>query len=218
VIQVLETERLLLRPFDQADLGDLVRLHGEESFWWYPLRRGMTPEETEGFLDRTLADCRDPERPAFHAVVERSGGALIGWAGLSVPDFLPEVLPAVEIGWRLGTAHRGLGYATEAGSAALRWGFDDLGLDAILSIFEPQNIASGRVMDHLGFDAGVRTTHPRGLPLVVRTLTAIRWARAGADGADDLPSGANPAANSHPLSAPGGRRDPRPGGEDPWPE
>ena len=139
----------------------------------------MTPAESEGFLLRVLADTADPGRPAFHAVIERSSGALIGWAGLSVPDFLPEVLPAVEVGWRFGPDHRGRGYATEAGTAALRWGFEDLGLDAVVSIFEPDNVASGRVMDRLGFDAGFATTHPaRGLPLVVRTLTVADW-RAG---------------------------------------
>jgi RimJ/RimL family protein N-acetyltransferase len=175
----IETERLLLRPFVQNDQDDLSRLHAEESFWWYPLRRAMTPAESEGFLLRVLADTADPGRPAFHAVIERSSGALIGWAGLSVPDFLPEVLPAVEVGWRFGPDHRGRGYATEAGAATLGWGFEDLGLDAVVSIFEPDNVASGRVMDRLGFDAGFATTHPaRGLPLVVRTLTAADW-RAG---------------------------------------
>jgi RimJ/RimL family protein N-acetyltransferase len=175
----IETERLLLRPFTENDGYDLVRLHAEESFWWYPLRRAMTPAESEVFLLRVLADTADPGRPAFHAVIERSSGALIGWAGLSVPDFLPEVLPAVEVGWRFGPDHRGRGYATEAGTATLRWGFEDLGLDAVVSIFEPDNAASGRVMDRLGFGAGFTTTHPtRGHPLVVRTLTIADW-RAG---------------------------------------
>jgi RimJ/RimL family protein N-acetyltransferase len=113
-------------------------------------------------------------------VVERSTGALAGWAGLAVPTFLPEVLPAVEVGWRLGEGFRGRGYATEAASAALRWGFTDLGLDTILSIFEPDNVVSGRVMDRLGFDAGFETTHPgRGLPIVVRSLAVTDWVPAG---------------------------------------
>jgi RimJ/RimL family protein N-acetyltransferase len=179
VIDTIETERLLLRPFVRGDLDALTVLHGEESFWWYPLRDGMSPAMTRAFLSRVMDDGRSADRPAFHAVVERSSGALIGWAGLSVPDFLPEVLPAIEVGWRLGTAHRGRGYATEAAADALRWGFDVLGLDEVISIFEPENTPSGRVMDRLGFGAGFATVHPaKGVPLVVRTLTADDW-RAG---------------------------------------
>jgi RimJ/RimL family protein N-acetyltransferase len=180
VIATIETERLVMRPFASGDLDALVVLHAEPAFWWYPLRRGMTPDETSGFLDRVLADGASAERPSFHAVVERSGGTLMGWAGLSVPDFLPEVLPATEVGWRLGSPFWGHGYATEAATAALDWGFGELGLASVLSIFEPDNVASGRVMDRLGFAAGYRTTHPaRGHPLVVRSLPADGWRARG---------------------------------------
>jgi RimJ/RimL family protein N-acetyltransferase len=179
VIGTLLTERLVLRPFDGGDLDALTALHGEESFWWYPLRRAMEPAETVAFLDRVMAAYGSAEDPSFHAVVERSTGALAGWAGLSVPHFLPEVLPAIEVGWRLGRRFRGRGYATEAAKAALGWGFTDLGLDTVISIFEPDNVASGRVMDRLGFDAGVATTHPeRGTPIVVRSLAVADWAPA----------------------------------------
>jgi RimJ/RimL family protein N-acetyltransferase len=176
MITTLGTDRLVLRPFRSDDLDDLVALQAEESFWWYPLRRGMTAEESADFLARTISLYDAPDRPAFHAVVERDTGALAGWAGLSVPDFLPELLPAVEVGWRLGLAYRGRGYATEAASEALRWGFEDLGLGEIVSIHEPDNVASGRVMDRLGFGPGTVTTEPkRPHPLLVRWLTADDW-------------------------------------------
>ena len=176
MITTLETERLVLRPFTDTDFAELAALHAEESFWWYPLRRGMTEEETVAFLDRMIEHGGTPDRPTFHAVTERGTGALAGWAGLAVPDFLPEILPAVEVGWRLGIGYRGKGYATEAATAALRWGFNDLGLDEIVSIYEPGNRPSGRVMDRLGFGPGSPTMEPkRGLPLLVRRLPAEEW-------------------------------------------
>ena len=182
MIATLVTERLVLRPFAEEDLADLAALHAEESFWWYPLRRGMTDVETADFLGRVLAGNDDPGRPVFHAVVERSGGALAGWAGLSVPTFLPEILPAVEVGWRLGADYRGKGYATEAAGEALRWGFEDLGLEEIVSIYEPDNLPSGRVMDRLGFGPGDATVEPgRDLPILVRRLTAGDWRAGSAD-------------------------------------
>jgi RimJ/RimL family protein N-acetyltransferase len=176
VIKTLETERLVMRPFRTDDLAALTVLQADPSFWWYPLRRGMEPDESARFMERRLAEYDRPDRPSFHAVIERASGALIGWAGLSVPDFLPEVLPAIEVGWRLGSAHRGRGYATEAAAAALDWGFGDLGLASVVSIFEPDNAPSGRVMDRLGFDPGFDTLHPvRDVPVRVRSLTAERW-------------------------------------------
>jgi RimJ/RimL family protein N-acetyltransferase len=92
---------------------------------------------------------------------------------------LPEVLPAIEVVWRLGSAFRGRGYATELGAAALEWGFSTLELDEIISIFEPANVASGKVMDHLGFGIGREMMDPaRDLPVLVRTLSARDWRSA----------------------------------------
>jgi RimJ/RimL family protein N-acetyltransferase len=174
-IAELETPRLVLRPFESGDRDVLAALFAEESTWWYPLRRAMTAEETEQFIERQLERYRGPH-PAVHAVIERSTGRLVGYAGLSVPYFLPEVLPAVELGWRFGEAFRGRGYATEAGLRAAQWGFDELGFDEIVSIFEPENIRSGMVMDRIGFDAGEPTVHPgRGYPLLVRRLSLESW-------------------------------------------
>ncbi len=130
MIETIHTDRLCMRPFEASDLDALTDLHREESFWWYPMRRGMSPEETAHFLGRVLGAYQRGEI-SFHALIERSNGSLIGWAGLSVPTFLPEVLPAVEVGWRLAARARGRGYATEAGAAAIRWGFGSLGLTEI---------------------------------------------------------------------------------------
>ena len=54
MIPVITTERLVLRPFAPDDLPALAVLHAEESFWWYPLRRGMSQEETKDFLSRVI--------------------------------------------------------------------------------------------------------------------------------------------------------------------
>jgi RimJ/RimL family protein N-acetyltransferase len=174
-VPVIETERLVLRPFTHDDLDGLISLHGEESFWHFPLGRAMTKAETEEFLERLIGRYED-EGLGQHAVVERSTGLLAGWAGLSVPHFLPEVLPAVEVGWRLGEAFRGRGYATEAGAATIRWGFEARNLDRIISIFEPGNVASGAVMERLGLTLDRITSLPqRELEVNVLVLTAGRW-------------------------------------------
>jgi RimJ/RimL family protein N-acetyltransferase len=171
----LTTARLVLRPFVRDDLAELVAIHAEESFWWYPLRGAMTTEETAAFLMRTMARY-EADGFGIEAVIDRSSGAMIGWAGLAVPHFLPEVLPAVEVGWRLSGPYRGRGLATEAGRAAVDWGFAEGGLRRIVSIYEPENVASGRVMEHLGFVPFLTTGHPdRDVVVVVTELTRPRW-------------------------------------------
>jgi RimJ/RimL family protein N-acetyltransferase len=155
----LVTERLVLRPLTLDDGDELAVLHAEESFWRYPFGRGWTRAETESFLQRQIERYRDPGI-ALSAVVVGETGELAGWAGLSIPTFLPEILPAVEVGWRLGEAYRGRGFATEAGAAWVEHGFGELGLDSIVSIYQPENVASGAVMRRLGFTLERETTHP----------------------------------------------------------
>jgi RimJ/RimL family protein N-acetyltransferase len=174
-IPTLTTERLLLRPLASADLGALAAVHAEPSFWWYPLRGPMSEEDTAGFLDRVIARY-ESDGFGVEALIERASGKLIGWAGLAVPHFLPEILPAVEVGWRLSEPYRGRGMATEAGAAAVDWGFREAGLDRIVSIYEPENEPSGRVMDRLGFTYALPTrASPRGEKVVVTELTRERW-------------------------------------------
>jgi RimJ/RimL family protein N-acetyltransferase len=178
----IDTERLVLRPLRGDDLDALATLHAECSFWQYPLGRGQTLEEAREFLQRVL-DENAEQGFGMAAVVDHGSGDLAGWAGLSIPAFLPVVLPAVEVGWRLGSAWRERGYATEAGAAWVEWGFESLGLDRIVSIFEPANVASGRVMEKLGFDLDVVTVHPnRGIELHVTALTRDRWTELRAAG------------------------------------
>jgi RimJ/RimL family protein N-acetyltransferase len=174
-IPTLTTDRLILRPFVEEDLTELVAVHAGESFWWYPLRAGMTAEQTAAFLQRTM-ERYSTDGFGIEAAIDRDSGALIGWAGLAVPHFLPEVLPAVEVGWRLSGPYRGRGLATEAGAAAVRWGFTEGGLTRLVSIYEPENIASGKVMEHLGFTPFLSTRHPeQGEDLIVTELTVAEW-------------------------------------------
>jgi RimJ/RimL family protein N-acetyltransferase len=181
VIPVLATERLVLRPFTPDDLDALAVLHAEESFWWYPLRRGMPEDETKDFLYRVIGRY-ESDGFGLEALEERASGRMIGWAGLAVPHFLPEVLPAVEVGWRLAGSHRGQGLATEAGSAAVQWGFTEGGLERIISIYEPENTPSGRVMERLGFTLERTTIGPaRGRTVHVMELTRQRWEARGRD-------------------------------------
>ena len=82
----------------------------------------------------------------------------VGFTGIARPGFMP----VVEVGWRLARPYWGLGLATEAGRAAIDWGFDRLGLDEIVAFVVPMNLRSQRVMGRLGMtrDPAADFEHP----------------------------------------------------------
>jgi RimJ/RimL family protein N-acetyltransferase len=178
----VSTERLLLRPWDDDDLDELRAVFAKPEVWWYPDKRGRGVEETRAFLARRI-ELWASRGWSHWAVVHRVHGRLIGFLGLEPPTFLPEVMPTVEVGWRLDPQYWGQGLATEGGRAALRFGFEVLGLDEIVSIYQPDNVASGRVMEHLGMRHDRDTVHPvLGLPVRVYKLRRPDWEEGVARG------------------------------------
>jgi RimJ/RimL family protein N-acetyltransferase len=171
----VETERLLLRGWRPDDLDDLAEIFRKEEVWWYPFKRGWGRDETEEFLERRIAEWAT-RGWSLWAVEVKGERKLIGYLGLAPPEFLPEVMPTVEIGWRLDPAWWGRGFATEGGRAALAYGFEVLDLDEIVGIYEPENRASGRVMNRLGMTPWRDATHPTlDVPLRVYRIMRNEW-------------------------------------------
>jgi RimJ/RimL family protein N-acetyltransferase len=172
---VLVTERLVLRPWSAEDLEALAAIFSVPEVWRFPMGRGLNREETARFLDRALA-AQAAGTPFPWAAEERAGGGLIGYVGLAVPEFLPEIMPAVEVGWRLVPDRWGRGLATEGGRASLAHGFGVLGLEEVVSIYQPENVASGRVMARLGMRVERDTMEPKsGVALRVLRLRRDEW-------------------------------------------
>ena len=93
-------------------------------------------------------------------VAVRNQDLSIGYVGLSVPTFLPEVLPAVEVGWRLDPDAWGRGYATEAAAVALACAFQRLNLDEVVSLPQVDNLPSVKVAEKIGMRLKRTTTVP----------------------------------------------------------
>jgi ribosomal-protein-alanine N-acetyltransferase len=95
----------------------------------------------------------------------RGAADFAGFVGLSVPSFEVPFAhladPVVEIGWRLAADWWGLGLASEAATAALQYGFDDLGLPEIVSFTTPVNGRSRAVMERIGMSSAGEFDHPR---------------------------------------------------------
>jgi RimJ/RimL family protein N-acetyltransferase len=76
--------------------------------------------------------------------VEAPGVApFLGFVGLADATFEAPFTPCVEVGWRLARAYWGRGYATEAARAALRFGFEQAGLDEVVSFTAEVNAGRG---------------------------------------------------------------------------
>ncbi|MGW0229281.1 GNAT family N-acetyltransferase [Actinopolymorpha singaporensis] len=156
----LETPRLILRRWREEDVAPMAAVNADpEVMRW--IRDGSVRDEQQT-RDGIQAWESEWEAQGFglFAVEIRCTGELAGFTGLSVPHFLPEVLPAVEAGWRLGRSHWGRGLATEAAAAAVRFGFEDRGLDRIISIAQVGNDASDRIMTKLGMHPFRETVNP----------------------------------------------------------
>ena len=143
------TERLHLSRFGHDDLDELASVFQHPEVWRFPYGRGFTRDETELFLDAQIK-AWDECGFGCWAARELATGRLIGYVGLSVPTFLPEILPAVEVGWRFEPESWGHGYATEGARAAFEQAFTTMGLDRVCSIPQADNPRSVRVAERLG--------------------------------------------------------------------
>ncbi|MFC9670673.1 GNAT family N-acetyltransferase [Streptomyces sp. NPDC056949] len=157
---VLKTPRLLLRRWREEDVVPLSAVNADpEVMRWIGDSSVRDEQQTCGGIE---AAEREWESQGFglFAVEVRATGELAGFTGLSIPGFLPEVLPSVEIGWRLGRAHWGKGLATEAATAVVRFGIEERGLERIVSIAQVGNHASERIMVKLGMQPFRETVDP----------------------------------------------------------
>jgi RimJ/RimL family protein N-acetyltransferase len=145
----VETRRLRLRRFQPADLDALSTIFEKPEVWRFPYGRGFTRAETAIFLDAQLAEW-DACRLGCWIATEKATDRVVGYVGLSIPHFLPELLPAVEVGWRFDPDVWGRGLATEGAAAALDEAFGTLKLARVCSAPQTINPPSGRVCERLG--------------------------------------------------------------------
>jgi len=175
---VLSTERLVLRRWRQEDLDLYAEMCADpEVMRWIGDGRVRMREECADAIS-ALERAWDTRGFGLFATELQASGRFVGFVGLSVPDFLPEILPAVEIGWRLAADQWGKGLATEGARAALDFGFGHVGLTRILSIHQVGNGASGRIMEKLGMRFERETVDPScGRPVRVWEITRSDWER-----------------------------------------
>src|SRR6185295_13487217 len=127
----LETQRLKLRRWSGDDREPFAELNRDaEVMEHFPAV--LTSAQSDDLIEAIEAGF-EVHGFGLWALELRESGEFIGFAGLAVPGFEAHFTPAVEVGWRLARSAWGKGYATEAGRAALAFGFERAGLDEIVA-------------------------------------------------------------------------------------
>jgi RimJ/RimL family protein N-acetyltransferase len=157
---MLETERLLLRPWRDTDVEPFVALNADLAVTQF-LPGPVSAAEACALFARQN-DLYLQHGTCYFAAQLKSTRELVGFVGVKYVDGGLPFAPCHEVGWRLGSKWWGMGLATEGARAALRHGFDTLGLSEIVSFTVPENVRSRRVMERLGMvhDVAGEFDHP----------------------------------------------------------
>ena len=143
----LRTERLLVRQWRESDIEPFARLNADPEVTRY-LGGVRTRERSVAWVQAARTEIEERGWGLWAVEVPGTVGC-IGFVGLTpLPPEVPQA-PGIEVGWRLAREHWGHGYATEAARAALDFGFEELGLDEIVSMTAAANLRSRRVMERL---------------------------------------------------------------------
>ena len=144
----MRTPRLLLRRWVAAD-RDVSAVMNADPRVMQHFQSVLAREESDALVDRIEQHFRDHGFGLW--AIEIPGVVrFAGFAGLAIPAFRAHFTPGVEVGWRLAVEYWGHGYATEAGRAAVVFGFERLNLAEVVSFTVPENHRSRRVMERIG--------------------------------------------------------------------
>jgi RimJ/RimL family protein N-acetyltransferase len=149
VAEKLETQRLVLRPFTLDDVDAHGRIFSDPLVTRFLPRGPYAADQARDVALRTVSYFIEHWKQhgfGVWAVIDRASGALIGQCGLNTLEEAPEV----EVLYLLDRLYWGRGLATEAAQVSVNVGFDLVGLQRIVGLTHPDNVASQRVLQKIG--------------------------------------------------------------------
>ena len=166
-IEPIETQRLILREHTLQDFDALHAMWSEPAVYRHIIGRPSSREEAWSRLLRYSGHWRLLGY-GYWAVIERATRDFVGEMGFA--DYHRDIDPPLdghpELGWALKTAVHHKGYATEALLAITAWGDANLADKKISAMISPENTASMRVAEKIGFVKKLETTY-KGEPALV---------------------------------------------------
>ena len=168
----IETARLILHPFVADDLDEYhAQIYSDAEVTRY--LPGGAPRPREGTQKVLNFAIQHGEEHGYSlwAVIDKTSEVFLGHCGLVTLQNGVEV----ELAYAFGTAFWGQGYASEAGRASLRFGFEIAGLEQIIALAVPDNRASQRVMQKIGMHYQGMTDRYYDTPLILYSLPAAEF-------------------------------------------
>lgn len=159
-MQLLETQRLILRKWKVSDLLSLYRINSDPKVMeFFPNR--LTREESDRFAKEIQYKIKE-NGWGFWAIEEKQSSQFIGFVGLNKPRIDLPFTPCIEIAWRLDSYYWNKGYATEAAKRSLEYAFTTLCINEVVSFTALINKRSEKVMQKIGMiDTQNNFFHPK---------------------------------------------------------
>lgn len=148
---ILETERLWLKPLELSHTAEFFKMDSNpkvhEYLWQKPVE---TVDETIKIIENVLTQYKNNDIGRF-AIYLKETNEFVGWCGLKFnTDVVNNKTNFYDIGYRLAEKFWNNGYASEAASEWLRYGFEELKLEKIVAAAHVDNNASNRILQKIG--------------------------------------------------------------------
>lgn len=142
---MLETNRLFLRRMNETDTDAVFAMRSDMDVMRFIRPVQTKRAEAQNWIN-LISSRWETEKIGFCALIEKSSKKFIGWCGLWRLIETDEI----EVGYAVFKEFWGKGYAVEASEAFLNYGFNELNLEKIVAVANPENQNSRRVMEKIG--------------------------------------------------------------------
>lgn len=145
---LINTERLVLRKFEESDLHSFSLLVADPEVMRFSLKGPLSPEEAKEYFERRVLSHYQTHGFGLLAVFLKETQDFIGFVGLIVQNI--DETEEVELAYRLLPKYWGQGFATEAAIAVCEYAFQTLKVKRLISLIDPKNHQSLQVANRVG--------------------------------------------------------------------
>nr|WP_294779839.1 GNAT family N-acetyltransferase [uncultured Flavobacterium sp.] len=148
----IETERLVLRPFELSDAEGMFELDSNPNVHLFVGNRPVKHIEESVEYIKIVQKQYETVGIGRWAVVLKETNEFIGWSGIKyITDEINKHKDFYELGYRFIEKHWGKGYATEAGKAFVDFAFNEMKVEALYAYADAGNEGSRKILEKLGF-------------------------------------------------------------------